>query len=163
MPSVPVMTNANNFTFLVGTWTSRQRRLRHVLAGGASADDWYEFTGNLRCWSLLDGAMYVDEVAFAELGTGGVTLRIYDEQADTWSLYWAGSRTGLSLPPVVGRFGDDGVGVFTGPDVYDGREILCRYRWSDISATSARWDQAFSIDDGRTWETNWVAEFRRSG
>ena len=157
------MTNANNFNFLVGTWTSQQRRLRTVLAGGAGADDWYEFTGNLRCWNLLDGAMNVDEVFFPELDMGGVTLRVYDAQADSWSLYWASGRTGLSLPPVVGRFGEDGTGVFTSPDVYEGRDILCRYRWSEITATSARWDQAFSTDDGRTWETNWVAEFHRSG
>jgi hypothetical protein len=154
------MTNANNFDFLVGTWTSRQRRLRTVLAGG---DEWYEFTGILRCWSLLDGAMNVDEVVFPELGTGGVTLRVYDAKADTWSLYWASSSAGLSLPPVVGRFGDDGVGDFISPDVYDGREIMCRYRWSQITVASARWDQAFSIDEGRTWETNWVAEFTRTG
>lgn len=158
--SVPAMTSANTFDFLVGTWTSRQRRLRAVLAG---SDEWYEFTGELRCWNLLDGAMNVDEVVFPELGTGGVTLRVYDRTADSWSLYWASDRTGLSLPPVVGRFGDDGVGTFTGPDVYEGREIVCRYRWSEITAASARWDQAFSVDGGRTWETNWFAEFSRTG
>ena len=153
------MTNANSFDFLVGTWSSRQRRLRTVLAG---SDEWYEFTGDLRGWNLLDGAMNMDEVIFPELGTGGVTLRIHDVKADTWSIYWAGSRTGLSLPPVVGRFDDDGVGVFLSPDVYEGREILCRYRWSEITPVSARWDQAFSVDDGQTWETNWIAEFTRT-
>jgi hypothetical protein len=35
------MTNPNSFDFLVGNWTSRQRRLRTVLAG---SDEWYEFT-----------------------------------------------------------------------------------------------------------------------
>jgi hypothetical protein len=153
------MTNPNSFDFLVGNWTSRQRRLRTVLAG---SDDWYEFTGDLRCWNLLDGVMNVDELTFPD-GTGGVTLRVFDAKSDTWSLYWASSRTGVSLPPVVGRFDDDGIGIFTSPDVYEGREILCRYRWSEITETTARWDQAFSVDDGATWETNWVSEFARAG
>jgi hypothetical protein len=36
-----------------------------------------------------------------------------------------------------------------------------RYIWSDITETSARWEQAFSVDDGRTWETNLIMEFTR--
>jgi len=52
---------ANNFDFLVGDWSSRQRRLREVLAG---SDDWYEFSGVTRCWSVFDGGGNIDEVTF---------------------------------------------------------------------------------------------------
>ncbi|GIH93487.1 hypothetical protein ACFFMN_20365 [Planobispora siamensis] len=150
---------ANSFDFLVGTWASRQRRLRRVLAG---SDDWYEFPGVTRCWSVLDGAGNIDEVTFPTQGFGGVTLRLYDGATDLWSLYWASSRTGISLPPVVGRFGADGRGVFTADDVYDGVPIKVNYIWSDITAHSCRWEQEFSADGGATWETNWVAEFTRT-
>ncbi|HEX6331465.1 MAG TPA: hypothetical protein VF129_09310 [Actinomycetota bacterium] len=150
----------NNFDWFVGTWTSQQRRLREVLAG---SDDWYEFPGTHRSWSVLDGAGNFDEAIFPTLRYGGVTLRLYDRSSDEWSLYWASSKTGLSLPPVVGRFGDDGRGVFTGDDVYDGTPIKVLYLWSDISATAARWEQAFSTDGGTTWEANWIAEFSRTG
>ncbi|MFI7126788.1 hypothetical protein ACIBQ1_13925 [Nonomuraea sp. NPDC050153] len=149
----------NTFDFFVGTWTSKQRRLREVLAGG---DDWYEFTGMSRCWSVLGGKGNFDEVTFPELGYGGVTLRLYDEARDEWSLYWAGSRTGLSLPPVVGRFGADGRGVFTADELYDGRPITVRFLWSEITETSCRWEQAFSTDQGATWEANWIADFTRT-
>ena len=61
-------------------------------------------------------------------GFSGVTLRLYDKARDERSLYWASSRTGiLSLPPVVGRFDDDGRGEYIGDDVHDGRPITCRY------------------------------------
>jgi hypothetical protein len=39
--------------------------------------------------------------------------------------------------------------------------VRVRYRWSHITPTSARWEQAFSPDAGKTWETNWMMEFRR--
>jgi len=149
----------NNFDFLVGEWTSSQRRLREVLNG---CDEWYEFPGVTRCWSVFDGAGNFDEVTFPTQGFGGVTLRLYDHEKDEWSLYWASSRTGLALPPVVGRFNDDGRGIFTSDEVYEGRPIKVVFIWSDITDVSCRWEQAFSVDGGGTWETNWVAEFQRT-
>jgi hypothetical protein len=158
LPSLPAMDNS--FDFFVGTWTSRQRRLRQVLAG---CEDWYEFPGTTRCWSVLDGAGNFDEVTFPTLGFSGVTLRLYDKDRDEWSLYWASSRTGMSLPPVVGRFGAGGRGVFTAEEEYEGAPIVVRFLWSEITATSCRWEQAFSTDGGATWETNWIADFSRTG
>jgi hypothetical protein len=148
----------NNFDFFVGRWASQQRRLRKVFAG---CTEWDEFPGVTQCWSIFDGAGNIDEVTFPTLGFGGVTLRLYDQERDEWSLYWASSRAGLALPPQVGRFGDDGKGVFTGDDVRDGRPIKVVYLWSDITDGSCRWEQSFSADGGATWETNWVAEWRR--
>jgi len=54
------------------------------------------------------------------------------------------------------------VGVFEGADVHEGRPIRTRYTWSRITAESARWEQAYSADGGRTWETNWVMDYRRA-
>ena len=34
--------------------------------------------------------------------------------------------------------------------------------WSGITTPTPRWEQAFSDDDGATWETNWVMEFTRA-
>jgi hypothetical protein len=150
----------NDFDFFVGTWNSTHRRLKQVLAG---SNDWDEFTGVTRCWSVFDGAGNVDEFTFPTRGFSGLTLRLYDRPRDAWSLYWANSRTGLSLRPVVGRFGDDGRGVFTGDDEHEGRPIRVTYLWSEITATSCRWEQSFSADGGTTWETNWIMNFTRTG
>jgi hypothetical protein len=149
----------NNFDFFVGNWTSTQRRLRKVLAG---CEEWYSFEGVTRCWSILDGAGNVDEVTFASEGFSGFTLRLYDTARDEWSLYWASTRIGLSLPPVVGRFDEQGIGVFTCDEVYEGTPVRVRYRWSDITPTTCRWEQAFSTDGAASWETNWVADFTRT-
>ncbi|MDT7816429.1 MAG: hypothetical protein QOJ42_6345 [Acidobacteriaceae bacterium] len=39
----------------------------------------------------------------------------------------------------------------------DGRVILVRNVWSDITPTSCRFEQPFSEDGGKTWEANWIA------
>jgi len=64
------------------------------------------------------------------------------------------------FPAVSGRF-RDGTGLFYGDDSYEGRAVRVRYVWSDITAVSARWEQAFSADDERTWEVNWIMELTR--
>jgi hypothetical protein len=59
---------------------------------------------------------------------------------------------------VVGCFEGD-LGVFHGEDVHRGRPVLVRFTWSRVTTESPRWEQAFSDDGGRTWETNWVMDF----
>ena len=59
---------------------------------------------------------------------------------------------------MIGSFAD-GVGLFEGADTFQGRPILVRFAWSDVSTPEPRWEQAFSADGGRTWETNWIMEF----
>ncbi|MGA8015184.1 MAG: hypothetical protein WCB85_04625, partial [Candidatus Dormiibacterota bacterium] len=62
--------------------------------------------------------------------------------------------------PQVGRF-IDGVGDFLGDDTYEGQSIRVRFRWSNITANSAHWEQAFSADNEKTWETNWMNDLTR--
>jgi hypothetical protein len=61
---------------------------------------------------------------------------------------------------VVGRF-ENGVGTFYGNDLHEGRPVRTRFIWSEITATSALWQQALSVDDGKTWETNWYMRMTR--
>jgi hypothetical protein len=65
-------------------------------------------------------------------------------------------------PPGKGRF-DKGVGTFYSDyiDIDNGKAMRVRYTWSHITPTSARWEQAHSSDGGKTWDTNWIMEFRR--
>jgi hypothetical protein len=53
------------------------------------------------------------------------------------------------------------VGTFYADDTLRGKPIRVRFTWSKITATSARWEQAFSPDGGKTWEVNWTMQFER--
>ena len=62
---------------------------------------------------------------------------------------------------MIGGF-KDGRGEFYDQEFFEGKSIYVRFIWSNITGASARWEQAFSADGGRTWETNWVMELTRS-
>jgi hypothetical protein len=151
---------STDFDFLVGTWDVEHHRLVAPLTGSTE----WTTSGDSQAagYTYLDGAVSVDEITFPGAGASGMSLRLYDAERDEWSISWASTKHGLGLPPQVGRFGDDGRGIFLSDDVYEGRPVRVSYIWSDITEDSARWEQAFSPDGGVTWETNWVAEFRRA-
>ena len=154
------ISSQHDFDFLVGSWTVQHRRLKHRLA---HSNEWETFSGTCKTWLLLDGQGDVDDnVLQAPTGTyRAVTLRSFDPDTKSWSIWWMDSRHPRELdPPVVGEF-RSGTGIFFAKDTFDGRSIVVRYIWSDITANSAKWQQAFSDDGGKTWETNWIMEFHR--
>ena len=152
---------ASDFDFWFGSWEVRNRWLRRRLAG---SDDWEEFDATVVARPLLGGVGNEDEFRTDHAGGFiGMSFRFFDPERRRWSIYWADSRRPGELdPPVFGTFSGD-VGVFDGEDVNRGRPILVRFTWSGITTPTPRWEQAFSDDGGRTWETNWVMDFTRAG
>ena len=150
---------SHDFDFLVGEWMVRNRRLKSRFSG---CEEWDEFPAELRMRPILGGVGNVDETRFPTKGYTGATLRLFNRQSKEWSLYWMTDRDGALLPPVVGRF-EDGRGEFYGDDEDAGRPIRIRFIWSKITSSSAQWEQAFSLDGGQTWETNWIMEMTRTG
>ena len=70
------------------------------------------------------------------------------------------SRNPVLDAPMRGRF-SDGRGRFYGEETFQGRPIRVRFIWTPMTPTTCRWEQAFSEDDGKTWETNWIMSFTR--
>ncbi|MFE3857942.1 hypothetical protein ACFXPN_43250 [Streptomyces griseorubiginosus] len=151
------MSSPHDFDFFHGAWAVVNRRRTDFLDPDAS---WEEFPGTSRCRPLFDGAANIDEIDLPHLGAKGATLRLFDRGTEQWSLNWAASRTGTLFPPVIGQF-EGGRGEFYGDDTHDGKDVRVRFVWSDISSAGARWEQAFSVDHGETWVTNWTMDFTR--
>ncbi|HEX4678311.1 MAG TPA: hypothetical protein VH210_03760 [Gaiellaceae bacterium] len=148
-----------DFDFWTGTWQGRNRRLRERLAG---CNEWDEFEGTCVARPVLDGLGNIEEFhTDYQGGIVGMALRFFDPVTRLWAIYWADTRrTGVLEQPVLGSF-SDGVGVFECDDTFDGKPIIVRYVWSDITPDSARWAQSFSPDGGETWETNWTVGHSR--
>jgi hypothetical protein len=54
------------------------------------------------------------------------------------------------------------VGLFFAEDNLNDRPIKIRFTWDARVPQAPVWEQAFSEDDGATWETNWVMHFKRA-
>lgn len=86
----------------------------------------------------------------------------FDPGTGKWSIWWLDGRDPTRVdPPVLGGFHGD-VGSFVGHDTFKGRPITMRFRWNDIHGSRPWWEQAFSADDGASWEVNWRNYFTRT-
>ncbi|SFU36472.1 hypothetical protein SAMN05216350_101539 [Polaromonas sp. YR568] len=146
----------HDFDFLHGHWQVHNRRLRQRLLGST---DWESFDATQYCQPLLGGLGNTDELRHGA-GPVGMSLRFFDLQARQWQIYWVDPRDGLLQPPVRGTFAD-GTGVFEGVDTHEGQPVRVRFTWSGTRSGTPQWEQAFSADEGKSWETNWVMSFTR--
>ena len=136
-----------DFDFHVGSWRAHHRRLADPLSAGGH---WIEFDSVLNADVYFNGALSVDEISLADPRDRGFTFRTYGSAWGEGSIYWVNSRVGRLDSPVQGRFAD-GVGTFYATEEIEGKSVLVRFVWSNISGTTARWQQAFSLDRGATW------------
>lgn len=158
----------HGFDFLHGDWTVQNRKQSDY----ANPDSpWETFSASNMVHALPAGIGNYDE--YRPLGDWrpgfvAMTLRVFDPVTGRWSIYWLTNRdggldpaTGTLLPPVVGRFDADGVGRFEGEEVYKGRTARVRFTWTRRDERHARWEQAYSWDDGTSWHTNWIMDFSK--
>jgi hypothetical protein len=148
----------HDFDFLVGSWKFHLKRLKQRLVG---SKEWVEFDGTTVCRKVLDGRGEVEEMNVDNPEKGihiqGLALRLYNPQSHQWSIYWVNAADGVLEPnPMVGQF-SNGRGEFYNQQVYEGKAIYARFIWADTNTNSPHFEQAFSIDGGKTWETNWIA------
>jgi hypothetical protein len=151
----------HDFDFLPGSWHIHHTQLVDRLAGSTI---WREFEGTSVAQPTMAGAGNIDDnVIEHPNGTyRAVSIRAFDPEKRQWAIWWLDGRHPDHIePPVYGGF-EDGVGTFIGEDTFNGIPILVRFLWSNITATTARWEQAFSTDRGETWEVNWIMDSTRT-
>jgi hypothetical protein len=145
----------HDFDFEIGTWKTHLSRLVHPLSGSTT---WVTYEGSSVVRKIWDGRANLVELE-ADGASGhieGLSLRLYNPESRQWSLNYANSRGGSLSVPTIGEI-KNGRGEFYDQEEFNGRMILVRNVWSEITAESCRFEQAFSDDGGKSWEVNWIA------
>jgi hypothetical protein len=151
----PLPDGRHDFDFEIGTWTTHLKRLDRPLSGSST---WLEYNGSTSVSGILNGRSNLAELV-VEGPSGrieGASLRLYEPAARQWTLNFFTIADGRLTAPMTGHF-RDGRGEFYGLDTFNGRSILVRFEIIKVSADVYRFEQAFSVDGGTSWELNWVA------
>ena len=149
----------HDFDFEIGTWKTHLSRLIHPLSGSG---EWARYDGTTVVRKVWNGRANLVELEVD--GSAGhlelASFRLYNPVSHQWSLNVASSRGGTFGVPTVGEF-QNGRGEFYDQEIFNDRAILVRFVISNITATAAHFEQAFSADGGKTWEVNWIADDTR--
>jgi hypothetical protein len=142
----------NDFDYLVGKWKLNDKKLKSRLT---NSHEWIEFESTVEMHKLLQGIGNMDVYRTTVDGKPfeGVALRLFNPKTRLWSIYWVDSNNGTMDPPVVGSF-DGNIGRFYCKDKYKGKDIIVVFQWDKSDPNNPVWAQAFSADNGKTWEWN---------
>jgi len=148
-----------DFDFEFGAWTAHISRLVAPLSGST---EWVDYTGTSVVKPLWGGRANIGELLVAGPSgqIEGMSLRVFDPASGQWRIHWTNARDGMVGEAMVGGF-SEGRGLFYNTEEFQGRPVTVRFIFSDITKSSFGLEQAFSIDDGETWEPNWIARFER--
>jgi len=149
----------HDFDFHLGSWKSEISHLKGALTGSTT---WEKCEGSLVARKVWDGRAQIEELEADCPGfhIEDLLLFLYNPTTHQWSLNAAAAGDGVVAKPMFGEF-TDGRGEFYDQESRNGRMILVRQVWSDITPTSHHFEQAFSDDGGKTWETNFKAVLTR--
>jgi len=151
-------TAPKDFDFEIGEWIVKHRKLKDFFG---SSNEWIEFKGVSSTKKILGGFGNLEDnvLHFPDISFNAVALRSYDPETKKWAIWWLDGRSPNTLDvPVVGEF-KNGIGLFFADDVLNGIPTKIRFTWDSSKSGQPHWEQAFSTDNGSTWQTNWIMDF----
>lgn len=150
----------HDFDFLSGSWKIHSRKLASRLTGST---EWVEFeaTGTMKKHLLGLGNYDSFHCDMDNKPFEGMSLRLFSLETKLWKIYWADSNRCILDIPVTGSF-DNNCGNFYAVDYFEGRRVLLKFNWDKTDPNNPIWSQAYSEDDGETWEWNWYMFFSRN-
>jgi len=140
---------ARQFDFWVGTWN-----LEWADAKGT------KLSGTNTITKILNGCAI--EENFSTAGSSpfiGKSLSLFDARNGRWKQTWV-DNAGAYLD-FVGEFKDGKMTLSREAVNPQGKKIMQRMVFSEIKKDSIRWDWESSVDDGKTWTSNWQLNYKR--
>lgn len=116
-------------------------------------------TGSNRIERLFGQCVIEENFATDDAQFLGRSLSVFDEAAGLWRQTWVDSSGGY-IALTGGKDGED-FELRTDPADRDGRLVVNRMVFSEITTDSLLWSWQTSPDDGATWRDLWTIDYRR--
>lgn len=144
--------SVKDFDYLIGNWKLKNKRLKSRLTNNT---EWIDYESKVEMHQILDGMGNIDKYTDSSSGNAyeGVAVRLFNPKTKLWSIYWADNNSGSFDPPMVGSF-ENSIGHFFCKDTYKGIPVIVVFRWDVRNPNLPVWSQAFSKDNGKSWEWN---------
>jgi hypothetical protein len=151
--------DGHDFDFNLGTWKTHMVYFQNSDGGSVPVA---QLDGTVAVRKVLDGRGQLEELV-ADNAKGhfeSLLIRSYNPATHRWSFNFATSNGGAMCQTMTGGF-DNGRGEFYDREPLNGKTILARTTWSDITPDSHRYEESFSEDGGQTWQRIFVATLTR--
>lgn len=144
---------AQQFDFWLGEWELTWPAEQSGGAVGQTAK------GTNRIEKILNGCVVQENFAFANGGYRGQSVSVYNPQLGEWRQTWVDTGGGYLL--FTGGFEEGRMELRTEAREREGKTLLNRMVFRDISEEALNWDWQRSEDGGETWIDVWNIAYQR--
>ncbi|MES2150687.1 MAG: hypothetical protein V4508_12960 [Pseudomonadota bacterium] len=155
----PTRDGSHDFDFARGVWHTHITRVLDPFNGGTQT---VTSDGMKTATPIFGGGGWIEELEVDDPSGHwkGATLFLYNSKSGQWSQSYVDSESAEVGVPEIGEF-KDGRGEFYATKKRNGRNVLVRGVWSDVTASSHRYEISFSQNGGRTWAAVFKAYLTR--
>ena len=136
------------YDFWVGEWEATWKKADGTIQKGAN-----------RIEKTLDGKVLQEHFSDPNTGFKGTSISVFNPRTQTWHQAWADNQGGYF------NFVGETIGnkkVFkTLPVEKDGKTIIQRMVFYNITDKTMTWNWEASQDGGETWKLNWQIEYSK--
>lgn len=155
----PLRDGQHDFDFNIGMWHTHIKRTLDPFSGSTHT---VVLDGTVTVRKIWGGKAQLEEIE-AEGPNGhweGLTLFLYNPQSHQWSQTFVDGQSGVQEGGSFGSF-SNGRGELYSPDSLDGKSVLARGIWSDITPDSHKFEISYSNNGGATWSAMFSANLTR--
>ena len=136
--------------FWVGEW--------HLSWPGSKQGELAHGTNSIK--RIMDGCVVQENFSGGDsMHLRGTSVSTFDTRAGHWKQTWVDNEGGYL--DFIGDF-KDGQMILQREAMRNGKKIMQRMVWKNITLDELDWSWEASTDDGKTWQVNWPIHYKRA-
>ena len=146
----------HNFNFNIGMWHTHIKRVLDPFSGSTHT---VVLDGTITVRKIWGGKAQLEEIEAEGPNRHweGMTLFLYNPQSHQWSQTFVDGKSGVQEAGSFGSF-SNGRGELYSSDSFEGKSVLARGIWSDITPDAHKFDNLLL----EQWRATWSAVFSAS-